>query len=218
MKVAAILYLMAVLTAWSLKAAAADLFQAAAAGRTEDISLSILGGADLNAANENGWTPLMFAASRGDLDAVNLLLAYGADPEAAPSTKNVSGFTALMAAAYYGHPGAAAALLRSGADPDAADTHYYGETALMLAVKRREPETVKVLLAGGADADAGNRAGVTPLMYAASYGDLEVIRLLLAAGADVSVRDNEGLDALRWAHLAGPRRAAVRDLLRSAGE
>ena len=198
--------------------AGGDLFQAVVSNRTEELSRSVAGGADVNAANENGWTPLMVAASRGNLEAIDLLLAAGADPGPAAPTRDVSGFTALMAAAYYGHPEAAAALLQAGAEPGATDNHYYGETALMLAVKRGDFQTVKVLLDGGADAGAANRAGVTALMYAASYGRLKIIKLLLAAGADAGVRDHSGLDALRWSVLAGSSRSAVRDLLRSPGD
>ncbi len=197
---------------------AGDLFPVVDGDRAEEIAGLIAGGADVNARNQNGWTPLMVAASRGNLEAVNELLTAGADPSAASRTEFYSGFTALMAAAYYGHPEVAEALVKAGADPDAADNHYYGETALMLAVKGDCPDTVRVLLAGGANVNARNCQGVTALMYAASYGRLETVELLLAAGTEVGVRDNAGLDASRWSVLAGPRRAAVQMLLQSAGE
>ncbi len=192
---------------------AGDLFQAVYDGRPEEIPALVTAGADVNAGNPNGWTPLMVAASRGDLEAVKLLLSAGADPDIASRTEYYSGFTAVMAAAFYGHPEVAEVLVATGIELDAVDNHYYGETALMLAVKRGIPETVKVLLAGGADVNVANRNGVTALMYAASYGRMEMVEMLLAAGADPEIRDHAGLDASRWSFLAGSRRAEIRSLL-----
>lgn len=194
---------------------ASDIFAAAAGGPPGEIASLARAGADLNAGNQNGWTPLMVAASRGNLRAVDELLAAGADPNITSRTEHYSGFTALMAAAYYGHPEVVETLVKAGAELDAADNHYYGETALMLAVKRGCPRTVRILLAGGADVNAVNRNGVSALMYAASYGQVEMVEMLLAAGAEVALRDNAGLDALRWSFLAGPRRTEVRGLLES---
>jgi ankyrin repeat protein len=40
-------------------------------------------GADTNARDENGWTPLMYAAqSSGSVDLISSMLANGANPEA----------------------------------------------------------------------------------------------------------------------------------------
>eukprot|EP00959_Pyramimonas_sp_CCMP1952_P135689 2838829-Pyramimonas_sp.AAC.1 len=58
--------------------------------------MALLGaGAEANAANNSGWTPLMFAASGGHLGTLKLLLEEGA----AVNAKNKYGVTALMATA-----------------------------------------------------------------------------------------------------------------------
>ncbi|MGZ4999204.1 MAG: ankyrin repeat domain-containing protein [Methylomonas sp.] len=56
-------------------------------------------GADLNARNNIGWTPLMLAISVGDSDIVALLLDYGADPE----VKTPKGDNALSLAKKFGY-------------------------------------------------------------------------------------------------------------------
>jgi len=56
-------------------------------------------GADVNAQNQAGWTPLDEASYYGALEVVRLLLERGADVEA----KNNDGKTALHVAAAHGH-------------------------------------------------------------------------------------------------------------------
>jgi ankyrin repeat protein len=51
----------------------------------------IEGGAEVNTQNIGGWTPLMMAAARGDIDTMAILLNYGADVH----PKNRWGATAL---------------------------------------------------------------------------------------------------------------------------
>jgi ankyrin repeat protein len=46
-------------------------------GRAESLLTS---GADVNQSDNQGWTPLNFAAGKGDLPMVKLLVERGADP------------------------------------------------------------------------------------------------------------------------------------------
>lgn len=57
-------------------------------------------GADANAADEGGWTPLMLAVRGGRLGAVQALLEAGADAAAT----NAAGATAVHLAAVNGKP------------------------------------------------------------------------------------------------------------------
>ena len=72
-------------------------------------------GADPNAANNNGVTPLFIAAQEGHLDVVKALLAHEkTDPNAAMN----NGATPLFMAAQKGHLEIVKALLEAGAEPD----------------------------------------------------------------------------------------------------
>jgi ankyrin repeat protein len=62
----------------------------------------------VNAADADGWTALMLAATDGDAGAVQALLAH---PRVAVSATRRNGWTALMFATTYGHAAAVQALL-----------------------------------------------------------------------------------------------------------
>lgn len=63
--------------------------------------------------NKTGWTPLHYAATRGHLEIITLLL----DKHAYIDAESPNGSTPLMMAAGYGPPEAVKLLLESGADP-----------------------------------------------------------------------------------------------------
>lgn len=71
----------------------------------------VAAGADVNAKQRHGWTPLHGAADSGDRELVELLLAHGADPEA----RHQEGKTALDIAREKGHAGVVDVLERVAA-------------------------------------------------------------------------------------------------------
>src|SRR3990172_506909 len=84
----------------------------AVAGRHVGVARTLLEhGADVNAAQQDGFVPLHGAAQNGQPDMIELLLEYGADVNA----KNAEGLTALAIAVQEGHAGAAELLRQHGA-------------------------------------------------------------------------------------------------------
>jgi uncharacterized protein len=83
----------------------------AVAGGHEDVAeMLIHGGADVDAAQRQGYTPLMGAAQNGLASTVQLLLARGADPKA----RNEDVLTAAELADRAGHPEVAASIRAAG--------------------------------------------------------------------------------------------------------
>ncbi len=164
------------------------------------------GGAAADLELEDGNRALTTAARRGNAEAVNLLLAFHANPKAS----NRSGETALQLAAWDGHATVVQALIAAGADPnsrDASDT-----TPLLAAAGREKVDAVKVLIQAGADVNAGGlKSGVTPLLLAAGSGHVNTVRALLAAGADANATAS-GVTALRIAAAMG-NALMVKDLI-----
>lgn len=164
-------------------------------------------GADVNAAEADGTTPLYWAAVRDAADVVAALIAAGADVSAASRY----GVTPLSAACLNGSAPVVRMLLAAGASPEAALPG--GETPLMTAARTGVPEVVELLLAGGADVNVRESTrGQTALMWAAGEGHLPVIHMLVERGADVRARSDAGWTPLLFAAREG-RLEAVRALL-----
>ena len=57
-----------------------ELIEAVKSGNTEAVKEQIESGAEVNQQDKQGWTPLSWAAARGNLAVIELLLQHGADP------------------------------------------------------------------------------------------------------------------------------------------
>jgi ankyrin repeat protein len=121
---------------------------------------------------------LISAAGRGDVAAVNALLAKGVDVNAV-GTGFQDGVTALMEASREGHLDVVQALLATGADVNlhAASSAY----ALGCAIVEGHLDVVQALLAKGADPNDRDSSGSNALGLAEL--NPEISALLLRAGA-----------------------------------
>lgn len=167
-----------------------SLLQAAQEGDLNRVETLVAGGADVNAAHGDQWTPLMMAARTGEVEMVRTLFEKGAVPDASSS----KGWTALMIATIEGRAEIVRALLEHGADLSIQNNK--GWTALRFAVSMDETEILRLLLKAGADVNLADHEGTTALMQAAGENIEESLKALLEAGADPDIKDNNGLTAL----------------------
>ncbi len=195
-------------------AAAADLplVDAVKAGDAARMRAIIDAGADVNAAEPDGATPLHWAAYGADVEAARLLLEAGA----VANTGNRYGVRPLSLACIAGSPGVVAALLDAGANPNSTLTE--GETALMTAARSGNVAVVELLLDAGAHVNAQEDwKGQTALMWAAAEGHAAVIPALVRYGADIGARSKRGFTALLFAAREG-RTGVVQTLLEAGAD
>ena len=179
-------------------AADSPLADAVRAADVAAVGALLRDGADVNAAEADGMTPLHWAAQFDNLDAADLLIRAGAQVSAATRY----GFTPLLLACTNGSTAFVERLLGAGADPDSARPG--GETALMTAAKTGVPAAIDLLLAHGADVNAREeRNGQTALMWAAAENHVPVVSALIDAGAAVDARSKGGFTPLRFAVRRG---------------
>jgi len=139
--------------------------------------LLLVGG--MAAAQNDGATPLHWAVYRGDLQAVDRLIAGGANVR----TANREGVTPLAMACQYGNLPIVERLLKAGADPK--ERGPGGETMLMFAARNGSVALIRRLVAAGIDVNAREELrGTTALMWAAEQRHPEAVEALLASGAD----------------------------------
>jgi ankyrin repeat protein len=193
--------------------------RAAKSGDLAAVRKLIAAKADVNLADGDGSTALLWAAYESDLEMTKALLTAGAKP----NTANHYGVTPLLQASRNGDAATIDALLKGGADASLA--HPEGETPLMAASKSGHVDAVNLLLARKVNVNAADKyQEQTALMWAASEGHVDVVSALLAAGADPnkkahvnSLTDRKNADhptggftALMWAARNGEEETVKR--------
>jgi ankyrin repeat protein len=168
--------------------------------------LLIRAGANVNAANAHGDTPLSAALAQTHVAIMCDLLLHGANPNAPMTDWNDRPSTILIQTIeannqpVFGETTCrdlVRLLLEHGADPNAVDD--YGETALLVAIESNQEEVAQQLMERGVDINRADKEGETPL-HASCVGDHDKIRdELLRRGADVTPAHNAGWDLACWA-------------------
>lgn len=189
------------------------------------VEAELIKGADINAKDEDGVLPLIYAViNNKQPEVIETLLTAGADINSACGE---NGMTALMYAAWYELPDMVDFLLESGADVNAHDDT--GATAFDYALyaeneeiadkisaantasdsnffneewwKTATPEDIAAEILNGEDINAEDEWAHFPLIYAAVFSDNpETVNAVLAAGADVNaVCRADGMTALMYA-------------------
>ena len=150
--------------------------------------------AGIDEKDADGRTALSWAATRGDLSSVALLLKYGADPNVA----SLRGQTPLHWASQNPTGNGAQilqALIDAGSNVNQID--YWKRTALIYAsCNQNDSRSLEVLIDSGANLNSQDCHQRSPLGYAAKMGKLKGLEYLLAAGADAGLVDMWGFPPL----------------------
>lgn len=196
------------------KTSADALLQAIRAGNSNAIRAALTQGADVNAPDADGDTPLMLAAMYADAAAMKLLIERGADVKAV----SPAGAGAL-------HRATASLekvrmLVERGADVN--QPSKMGKTPLMIAASRDGAgPVVAYLVEHGAKVSPADSVespfkgiplgggGTTALAQAAKAHDGEALAILLRKGADVNAKEKNGSTPLHNAIASRNRENAL---------
>jgi ankyrin repeat protein len=199
--------------------------QAAAPSYNMDVLTLLLGaGADVNARNNAGETPLHFAAQGGLAKVMQFLLDHKADGKAHAA----NGRTPLHVAVEYGRKEATRFLLEAGVDVNAKDRHGRNPFHIMVDLQKSRDvfrgggligmevffpappsdfvAVAELLLAYDANPNATDNFGQPPLAYFTPYSDRGVAEQLMKVKADgtifvaVALNDLHRVRALLEAH------------------
>jgi len=177
-------------------------------------------GADLHAKDEDGFTPLYWAAvssgkdvfdlilakgdyedtiylaaCRGQLERVKTLIEAGTDVNA----KDEFGCTPLQWAVLADSPAVAEFLVAKGADVNVQDKNGFAPISVAPG-----QNTIQLLISQGADVNVKNTMnGATRLHNECAIGNTTTVECLLAAGADVNAKTKRGTTPLHRAALLG---------------
>ena len=165
-----------------------SLHMAVLMGDRSALTTALGEGADPNAADDFGWTPLHLAGMAGRFISepilVPELIAAGANPEA----RDLSHGRTPLTSATRCHGGIAVveAFLAAGAEPGTNDN--YGSTPLHYAVSTEDKAVIAALVGAGANPDAADLDGDKPIDYLLTYdksvSQISVISRLLSLAAE----------------------------------
>lgn len=142
-------------------------------GSIDGIKAWLREGADINATDAYGYTPLMNAAMLGRLKVVKALIGLGADVQ----KKGRFGYTPLHAAAQGGHLEVVQALVKYGASVNCKNDD--GDIPLILAVRGTHAEIIDYLLKSGSDIHQDGWLGQSAVHTAIANGDQATANTLL---------------------------------------
>lgn len=166
-------------------------------------------GADKEAKNANGETPIFSASKNNNPEIITLLANKGCKI----NVRDNLGSTPLHVAVRWGNIGAVTQLINLGININAQNVS--GKTPLSEAVLGGKPEIAKLLLSKGANPNTSDTNGRTILMDAIKARNTKIIAMLLEYNANPQAQDLNGRNSYHEAALTADEN--VIKLIRNAG-
>ena len=167
----------------------------------------------VNARDRITSTMLHVASYSGNLKAIKMLLANGADINAKMDT----GTRPLEAAIKAGKEKSVKLLLSKGAETDRTSENF-GGSPLYLAIHYGYPDIAKLLIENGAKLNLKDTYGRSALHHAVVREQAETVNTLLRYGANENTQDTHGFTALYSAVRNGGSKKSIESLLKHGAD
>lgn len=151
--------------------------------------------ANIDSLDNSGYSPLAWAAARGDVKCIRTLLDYGASL----STTNDLGYQPIHLAAQSGNVETVGTLVDAGADINAEVRETFMTPMHYAAEYQDSSEHVNGIANLGARIEARDYMMWTPLHWASWRGHSFSLDMLIERGADVFARTHDGNAAIMLA-------------------
>ena len=186
------------------------IHRAARAGKDDAVSVLLQRGADVESADDQGNTALMYAACYNQKQAARILLQNGAKIRAV----NKQGWAPIhFATSFCDQPTMAEVLLEEGASIE--EKTSVGDTPLHRACFNGKVEVVKYLISRGAEIDSHCDGEITPMLKAVRWQHFSTVEVMIEAGCDLRTKSKDaGLTPLLCAATWTNNTALVDLLLR----
>ncbi|KAH6675716.1 ankyrin repeat-containing domain protein, partial [Halenospora varia] len=155
---------------------------------------------DMNEQDTQGYTPLMYAIRRNNVEAARLVIEHGGNVNY-QFEQGSQTTTPLICAIQKNGSEMVALLLSYGANVNT--PNWRGQTPLLIASMMNNLELAKLLLQNGARNDVKDGDLRTPLSKAAENGNATIVTMLIEAGCKIDSVDGRGRTPLCWASLMG---------------
>nr|XP_043633568.1 putative ankyrin repeat protein RF_0381 [Erigeron canadensis] len=149
-------------------------------------------------SNTSFFSPLMFVAHSGDLQALKAILGRG---NINLNEQDNNGFSAIMVTAMNGNVHAFKLLVYAGADVKLVNKS--GKNVISLSKLSENYELFEKVLLQYILEKGKSAKGFYPLHYAARYGDIHAVKLLITRGYDINTSDGDGYTPLMLAAREG---------------
>lgn len=178
-----------------IKTFESELLVAAFKGQMTKVMSLIQFGVNKDCEGNNGITPLLHAAQRGNTDVVKYLVEKA---KVDVNVIDVMGNTILTSAVDSKKLDLLDYFIKK-VKLDINKSNQYGNTVLMYAISKGHFDIVNYLLTYGAELNVHNKQFETPLMIAAKVGNKRIMSLLIKKGAKINEYSSDKKTALIYA-------------------
>ncbi|XP_033631150.1 transient receptor potential cation channel subfamily A member 1-like [Asterias rubens] len=157
----------------------------------------------VNVRNNDLITPLHMVALNGNVEALRLLITYGAKID----VKDINNISPIMLSVSSGHLDMTETILKTASSQDLStndileDTDNEGNSLLHAAAKNGHAKLVEFLLRNGASVDVQKNSGQTPLHLAAVMGFVDMAAMMIEYEATIEYQDDELMTPLHKASM-----------------